>query len=184
MITETMNSNKLTPAQQMCKNNGGSAYGHHFHDCTPNYLNHPGLWGPEGEAWSPLQRYWVFKKQENYSRLVFVKIGVFMEVFHHDTDILHVLHGNPYMLRHWRARTGFPISCLEKYEKRLTEKGFSYVVITNEEALAWEDGQSKLRQTTLDEYFNCDHTWVPQPRNMNERTTYECSKCDKSTGCP
>lgn len=29
----------------------------------------------------------------------------------------------------------------------------------------------------------CDHKWVPEPREMNEHTTYSCSKCDKHEGC-
>lgn len=183
-VEYTMSSDKLTPAQEMCKNNGESAYGHHFHDEYSNYLYHPHLWVTEDEEWSLLQRYWTFKKRQHYSRVIFVRIGFFYEVFHHDADVLHVLKGNPYMIRHWRARTGFSSRCLKDYEKLLTQNGFPYVIITNEEALAWGNGQSKLRQTTMDEYFQCDHDWIPQPRNMGEHTTYECSKCDEATGCP
>ena len=30
----------------------------------------------------------------------------------------------------------------------------------------------------------CDHDYVQQPRQMNEHTTYECSKCGAASGCP
>ena len=184
MNAGTMSSTTLTQAQQMCKNNGGGAYGNHFHDEYSHYLYHPELWGSNDEAWTHLQRYWTFKKIENCRRVILVRIGFFYEAFHRDADVLHVLNKNPYMIRHWRARTGFSSRCIEKYKKLLTENGFPYVIINNEEALAWDDSQSQFRQPTLEEYFHCEHNWIPQPRNMGERTTYECSKCDKATGCP
>lgn len=48
--------------------------------------------------------------------------------------------------------------------------------------------QSTMRQTLIDSYFSlvktCIHDYIPQPREMNERTTYACSKCGAESGCP
>jgi len=31
--------------------------------------------------------------------------------------------------------------------------------------------------------MECNHNWVREPREINERTTYSCSKCDDEYGC-
>lgn len=41
---------------------------------------------------------------------------------------------------------------------------------------------STWRRTDLKIVIPCDHEWMRCPREMNEHTTYECTKCGMESG--
>tara|TARA_B100000925_G_scaffold282785_1_gene255974 strand:- start:5860 stop:6357 length:498 start_codon:yes stop_codon:yes gene_type:complete len=96
--------------------------GNHMHNSDMDY-NDWDTW-----ASSPVKRRWWNIKQENPSTIIFVHVGKFYEVYHHDADILHKIFGAPYTYG-YVAHNGFPVSKLDTYLNKLAEHGFNSIRI-------------------------------------------------------
>ena len=77
---------------------------------------------------------------------------------------------------------GQDIGCLCSYRTLKNATYLDYPAekydISNEQVDKWNQ---TLRAHGI-QCLRCDY--VPQPREMNERTTYECSYCGSISGCP